>query len=87
MQLRQAAIPPAVELFHRIAEADSARVRKLVLDEALGVQVRFRNVVYPEAAEALASHGGGPTPALWDGQRLYQGAEAVSARLLRLRPG
>jgi len=75
-----------LELFHRIAEASSAQVRKLVLDEALLAQVQFRNVAFPEAAAALASHGGAETPALWDGERLHQGQADVTARLRRLQP-
>jgi len=74
-----------LELFHRIAEADSAQARKLVLDEGLDAQVQFRNVAFPEAAAALASRGGVQTPALWDGERLYQGPQEVTARLRRLR--
>ncbi len=75
-----------LELFHRLAELESARVRQLVMEEGLKAQVNFRNVIFPEAARALAHHGGQQTPALWDGERLYQGSEAVTARLLRLRP-
>lgn len=73
------------ELFHRIAEADSAQLRQRVMQEALDGRVQFRNVAFPEAAAALASHGGAQTPALWDGERLHQGLAAVTARLLRLR--
>jgi hypothetical protein len=72
-----------LELFHRLVEPDSALARRLVLDEGLHSQVRFRNVAFPEAAAALASHGGGGTPALWDGEQLATGLEAVRARLLR----
>jgi hypothetical protein len=73
-----------LELFHRIAEPDSARARQLVLDRALTTLVQFRNVGFPEAAAALQSHGGVETPALWDGERLATGLEAVSLRLSRL---
>jgi hypothetical protein len=75
------------ELFHRIAEPASARLRKLVIDRGLEPQVRFRNVVYPEVAAALASHGGTGTPALWDGERLFTGEAPVRDRLLELRAG
>ena len=76
-----------LELFHRIAEKDSAQVRKLVLDGGLDAQVQFRNVAFPEAAAAFQGHGGTQTPALWDGERLYQGPRDVTARLRRLREG
>jgi hypothetical protein len=76
-----------LELFHRIAEPDSAQVRKLVLDVGLDGQVQFRNVAFPEAAAAFHSHGGTQTPALWDGKRLYQGQRDVTARLRRRREG
>lgn len=72
------------ELFHRIAEPGSARVRKLVFDRALEPRVRFRNVVYPEVVADLTARGGAETPALWDGERLYTGEAAVTARLLAL---
>jgi hypothetical protein len=70
-----------LELFHRLDEPRSARVRRWVAEHALLDLVRFRNVVYPEAAADFAAHGGEDTPALWDGQRLYSGAELVIARL------
>ncbi len=73
-----------LELFHRIAEVDSAQLRTFVLEEGLETQVQFRNVAFPEAEAALASHGGTQTPALWDGARLYQGRPDVTARLRRL---
>jgi hypothetical protein len=69
------------ELFHRLEEDSSARVRRWVVDHELVARVRFRNVIYAEPAAALAAHGGGATPALWDGTRLFTGAEAVIARL------
>jgi hypothetical protein len=75
------------ELFHRISEPGSARVRKLVVDRALQPLIRFRNVVYPEAMAALASHGGAETPALWDGERFFTGEAAVTGRLLELLAG
>jgi hypothetical protein len=72
---------PALELFHRLDEARSARVRRWVAEHGLLDAVRFRNVVYPEAAADFASRGGGDTPALWDGERLFSGADLVIARL------
>jgi hypothetical protein len=72
------------ELFHAVADAASARVRKLVVHHALEAQVRFRNVVYPEVQADLHRHGGGETPALWDGAHLLTGEARVTARLLTL---
>lgn len=76
-----AAEAPRLELFHQLEEPRSARVRRWVMDHDLLEQVRFRNVLYPEAAADFAARGGSDTPALWDGQRLFSGAELVIARL------
>lgn len=70
-----------LELFHAITDPGSARVRRYVVDHELERAVRFRNVSYPEVQADLAAHGGGATPALWDGQHLLVGADAVIARL------
>ena len=71
------------ELFHEIADPSSARVRRYVLDHGLQDQVRFRNVFYPEVVKALEARGGGGAPALWDGETLVFGAEAIISRLSR----
>jgi hypothetical protein len=71
-------------LFHQIAEPSSARVRRFVTDYGLEDRVRFCNVKLADVAAEFASHGGGNTPALWDGEILTIGAEAVMARLSRL---
>lgn len=70
-----------LELFHRLDEPRSARVRRWVAEHGLLDAVRFRNVVYPEALADFATHGGSDTPALWDGERLFTGADLVIARL------
>jgi hypothetical protein len=70
-----------LELFHRLDEPRSARVRRWVAEHSLLETVRFRNVVYPEAAADFAGHGGRDTPALWDGEQLFTGADLVIARL------
>ncbi|MFZ5439555.1 MAG: hypothetical protein ACOZQL_06085 [Myxococcota bacterium] len=69
------------ELFHAIADVASAKVRKYVVDHELGEVVRFRNVTYEEVQKDLTARGGHGTPALWDGERLITGAEAIIARL------
>ena len=69
------------ELFHRLDEDGSARVRRWVTEHGMGDRVRFRNVLYSEARAAFESHGGTTTPALWTGGQLYTGAELVIARL------
>ena len=71
----------AFELFHRISDSESARVRRYVSEHDLLEHVRFRNVVYPEVQRDFAAHGGQTLPALWDGELLFQGAEAAIARL------
>lgn len=72
------------ELFHRIAEPGSAEMRRLVGALGLFPLVRFRNVAFPEAAGDLQRHGGGVTPALWDGEQLHTGTARVAARLRAL---
>ncbi|RKH49196.1 hypothetical protein [Corallococcus llansteffanensis] len=75
-------VTPLLELFHRIADPPSATARLFVTDHALEDRVRFRNVAFEEAEADWRARGGHTTPALWDGTRLHQGAEAVVARLL-----
>jgi hypothetical protein len=70
-----------VELFHRLAEPDSAAARRLVTALGLEARVAFRNVDFASHRDALAAHGGGETPALWDGRRLHAGLAAVRAAL------
>jgi hypothetical protein len=70
-----------LELFHRLAEPDSAAARLLVRDLGLLEAVTFRNVAFDSHAADLAARGGGPTPALWDGARLHEGLRAVRAAL------
>jgi hypothetical protein len=74
-----------LELFHAITDPGSAKVRRYVVEHELGGAVRFRNVSYPEVQTDLAAHGGGATPALWDGHQLVVGADAIIARLDALR--
>ena len=78
--------PPEVlqapfELFHMFTNASSARVCRFIVDHGLEAEVRFRNLSFPEVEEALRAHGGTVPPALWDGERLVEGAEAIFSRL------
>lgn len=60
-------------------------MRRYVVDHYLEDQVRFRNVAFEDAYQALLAYGGtGRVPALWDGSELHTGAEAVLARLQTL---
>lgn len=70
------------ELFHAIGDASSARVRKYVVDHELTEHVRFRNLTYQEVQVDLTARGGTTAPALWDGEKLVQGADAIIARLV-----
>jgi hypothetical protein len=70
-------------LYHRIDDPDSAAVRRRVVELGLKVQIDFQNVD-SEGAAAFAAHGGGPVPALWDGERLHAGRAAALALLERL---
>lgn len=73
-----------LELFHQIAHPPSARVRRYVRDQGLEELVRFRNVDFPEAEADFKARGGTSLPALWDGERLDEGAELVISRLSAL---
>lgn len=70
-----------LELFHRLADRSSARVRLFVVEHQMEGAVRFCNVDFPTHEAALRLHGGDSVPALWDGQALITGAEAIIARL------
>jgi hypothetical protein len=72
------------ELFHRLADPASARVRRFVSESGLEEEVRFRNLTYPEVQRDFEARGGRSAPALWDGQVLIEGAEAAIARLQTL---
>lgn len=63
-------------LFHRLADPGSARVRARVVELGLKPRVDFQNVD-TEGADAFAALGGGEVPALWDGQRLEHGVDAI----------
>ena len=67
-------------LYHRIDDADSAAVRRRVVELGLKTRVDFQNVD-TDGAEAFAAHGGRRVPAVWDGARLHEGKSAVLAVL------
>ena len=74
-----------LELFHRLAEPDSAAARTLVRDLGLLEAVVFRNVAFASHAAELAARGGARTPALWDGARLHEGLDAIRVALSSAR--
>ena len=69
-----------MELFHQIVDEGRARVRRFVVEHELTEDVTFRNITYEAPAKRLAELGG-HAPALWDGEKLFVGADAVIARL------
>lgn len=73
------------ELFHAIADEGSAKVRRAVVEWGLGEAIRMRNVTYPEVLADLTARGGAEAPALWDGSKLFFGAEAILSRLAAFR--
>jgi hypothetical protein len=70
-----------LELFHDIAQPESAAVRRFVVEHGHKDRVTFRNVSYDEARADFVARGGTTTPALWDGAQLVVGVEAIAARL------
>ena len=71
------------ELFNAIANDGSAKARLYIREHGYLNVVRFRNVFYPEVVADLTARGGSVDrlPALWDGEKLVEGAEAIIARL------
>ncbi len=78
------AVPSRPELFHRLAERDSASVRRRATELGVIGSITLRNVEFESHRAALAGYGGGLTPALWDGVRLHQGRQAVEAALAEI---
>ncbi len=70
-------------LFHRIADAECAEVRRAIVDRGLKPRIDFQNVV-TDAAKEFAARGGSRVPALWDGERLIEGRAEVLAALDRI---
>jgi hypothetical protein len=77
-------MPLRPELFHRLVEEESASVRRRAVELGIVGALALRNVEFESHRAALEAHGGGRTPALWDGIRLHEGREAVEAALAGL---
>jgi hypothetical protein len=71
-------------LFHKIADADCAEVRRTIVERGLKPKIDFQNAL-TDAVDAFAKLGGERVPALWDGTTLHQGRSAVVAALDRMR--
>ena len=69
------------ELFYIIADAACGQARRAVLERGLKERVAFRNLFYEEVRRDFEARGGREVPALWDGDRLHQGIDAVLAAL------
>jgi len=63
-------------LYHRVADPESARVRRRIVELGLKPRVDFQNVD-TEGRDAFASLGGGSVPALWDGRSLHRGEDSI----------
>ena len=73
----------ALELFHALAEPESAAARRLLSDLGLAEEVAFRNVAFESHRAALAAAGGTRTPALLDADGLHEGLDAIRAAVMR----
>ena len=56
-------------------------MRRFVVDREISQGLNFRNVAFEENQKRLEGRGGKTVPALWDGTKLFVGADAVIARL------
>ncbi|MEK7357075.1 MAG: hypothetical protein AAB250_11545 [Bdellovibrionota bacterium] len=75
------------ELFHKIADAECASVRRKISELGLKAAFDFRNVDTGEtAAPDLVMRGGNPdqVPVVWDGRELFVGRAAIETLLARL---
>ena len=67
-------------LFHRLADADSAAIRRFIVEHGLKSRVDFQNVD-SDGAGIFAALGARRAPALWDGAQLHEGADAIRLAL------
>jgi len=74
------------ELYHEISGDTNVRVRREVVARGLKDRIAFRNIFWDEDREAFVLLGGTRTPALWDGERLHEGEEAVMRALRDMIP-
>ncbi len=74
-------MPADAELFHALAEPESAAARRLVRELGLLDAVAFRNVGFESHRAALSAAGGARTPALLDADGLHEGLDAIRAAL------
>jgi hypothetical protein len=70
-----------MELFHRLGDAASARIRKRIVELGWDDRIAFRNVHFDSHRAALEAHGTLAVPAIWDGTQLHVGEAACLAVL------
>jgi hypothetical protein len=70
----------ALVLFHRLPDADSATIRRWIVERGLKPRIDFQNVD-TEGRDLFAARRGRRVPALWDGERLHEGPDAIRLAL------
>ena len=68
-------------LYHAIADAESAVVRRYIADNNLVDIVRFRNIAYGEVESDRVALGSPPVPAITYGTAVVSGSEKCIALL------
>jgi hypothetical protein len=71
-------------LFHRVADPASAKIRREIVARGLKPRIDFQNVDSEEGADLFAARHGTTIPAIWDGERLRTGADAIEEWLAGL---
>lgn len=76
-------VPPSYrfQLFHKLGDPASSRIRTRVVALGLERVAAFRNVAFESHQEAFQRRNGRLLPAIWDGARLYEGEVACEAFL------
>ena len=69
-------------IFYQEGDGGSARVLTFIEEHGIQDLVVARDIAFADARAAFDRLRGSSTPALWDGERMHQGAEAVLARLM-----